>query len=126
MKGRPELFLPGAMSLSVAQIQRVIAAAVAVLAQAGAATCAIDVGGIGAFRPTPAHSSWIQRTLLAALDYYDGDEVEALQISPVGGDMLTIDVPNASREYRGLTSRPSRLESCPSRRFSVSTPQLNR
>jgi hypothetical protein len=62
-------------------------------------TLAVDsrlvVDGVGPFRVGPVHRSWAEQLLLAAFDFYNRDDVTAVQLAPEG-DARTIDVPDFS------------------------------
>jgi Domain of unknown function (DUF4262) len=53
----------------------------------------LDVPGVGAFTFVPVDPSWTSKLLLGALDYYDRDDVPALQMVPETA-LRTIDVPD--------------------------------
>jgi hypothetical protein len=60
----------------------------------------IEVDGM-LFLLKPINSSWSKKLLLGALDYYNLDSINALQVIPPN-DYLTIDTPNLSVIYNPL------------------------
>jgi hypothetical protein len=97
--GKPELVLAGATSLSAKAVKRVLDQAVQA-SDDGSLTAGaeFDVPDVGAFRAIPAHPSWIGQMLLGASDYYDRDDLAALQLVP-DGSLRTIDVPDMSHPW---------------------------
>lgn len=95
----PELVLAGATSLTADAVFAAIEVAAArVRAAIPAAGDALDVPGVGAFAFAPVHPSWAARLLLGALDYYDRDDVPALQLIP-GDALRTVDVPDLAAAF---------------------------
>jgi hypothetical protein len=94
--GHPEFLLAGANALTVDDVVRALNVA-AEETRAGeiAVGSMLEVEGIGEFRVGSTHTSWRKETVLAALDYYSREDVDVLQLVPVGS-IRTIDVPDAS------------------------------
>jgi hypothetical protein len=94
--GVPEVVLAGTASLSADGVFEALEAAAE---RVGGAPLAdgevLDVPGVGAFTFTPVDPSWTRELLLGALDYYDRDDVPALQLVPDAA-LRTIDVPDLS------------------------------
>jgi hypothetical protein len=92
--GLPEVVLAGAASLSADAAFQVIEAAAARLRGEGPDEDeALDVPDVGSFTFAPVHVSWKDELLLGALDYYDRDDIPALQLVP-SDPLRTIDVPD--------------------------------
>jgi hypothetical protein len=98
--GLPELVLAGAASLSADAAFAAIEAAAAHVRSAASPGDGepLDVPDVGRFTFAPVHVSWKDELLLGALDYYDRDDIPALQLIP-SGPLRTIDVPDLAAAF---------------------------
>lgn len=95
----PEVVLAGGMALLAKPVLRTLKAA-GVVSRAGRLADGgfLSLPGVGPFRAFAAHPSWVALTLGRALDFYDRDDIPALQLVP-DGDLRTLDVPDMSAPW---------------------------
>lgn len=58
----------------------------------------IRIGSLGNFSLKPVDTSWSKKLLLGAFDFYNSDNIGALQILP-GEEHHTLDIPDMSRKW---------------------------
>ncbi len=97
--GLPEVVLAGGMALLAKPVLRTLKSA-AVVSRAGRLADGgfLNLPGVGPFRAFTAHPSWARLLLGRARDYYDRDDIPALQLVP-DGDLRTLDVPDMSAPW---------------------------
>lgn len=54
---------------------------------------------LGKFSLRNVDKTWVEKLMLGALDYYDVDILQTLQVVPINSKYLTIDIPNLSTLY---------------------------
>ena len=97
--GLPEVVLAGGMALLAKPVLRTLKSS-AVVSRAGRLADGgfLDLPGVGPFRAFAAHPSWARLLLGRARDYYERDDIPALQLVP-DGDLRTLEVPDMSEPW---------------------------
>jgi hypothetical protein len=97
--GLPEVVLAGGMALLAKPVLRTLKSS-AVVSRAGRLADGgfLNLPGVGPFRAFTAHPSWARLLLGRARDYYERDDIPALQLVP-DGDLRTLDVPDMSAPW---------------------------
>lgn len=97
-----ELILAGAFLYSGDEVKRILKAAKETLLAAGGMSdgraLQFEVGDLGTFFLRHVHPSWCKLLLLGAIDFYEGADVDAVQIVP-DEEHVTIDVPDLSNPW---------------------------
>jgi hypothetical protein len=95
----PEVVLAGGMALLAKPVLRTLKSS-AVVSRAGRLADGgfLNLPGVGPFRAFTAHPSWARLLLGRARDYYERDDIPALQLVPEG-DLRTLDVPDMTAPW---------------------------
>jgi hypothetical protein len=93
-----EVVLAGGSALSNDEAARVLNEAAAWLRRDPETPEVVEIDGVGVFGLRPADGSWVKRLLLGAMDVAATDDVDALQVVPLG-ELETIDVPDMTASF---------------------------
>lgn len=99
-----ELILAGAIFYMLSDVSAIINAVASQLtAESVRQELNLEISSLGVFSLRSVHMSWVKALLLGALDFYQVEEVPALQIVPDQAHW-TIDIPNLSEPWSSATA----------------------